>query len=122
MGAWLSTSANNNNGTEAMSLEQLDIDHIPASHKVYAALFRDVSNADFLHAQLLARNPEFDYAFIDASSVISRLQLLSAIYRALTVWTDGTLLTATPHAEVVLSMSPNNNVPPPSHSLCASPC
>lgn len=120
MGVWLSTSANNNKH-ETMSLEQLDLDHIPASHKVYAALFRDVSNADFLHAQLLARNPEFDYAFIDASSVISRLHLLSAIYRALTVLMDGTLLTATPHAEVVLSMSPNNNVPPPSHSSHAAP-
>ena len=93
-----------------MSLEALDIEHVPATHRVYAAFFRDVSNADFLHAQLLARNLDFDYAFIDASSVISRIQLLSGIYRALTTILDGTLLTATPHAEVVLSMSPSNSV------------
>ncbi|KAK1752762.1 kinase binding protein CGI-121-domain-containing protein [Echria macrotheca] len=93
-----------------MSLETLEIDHIPSSHRIHAALFHDVSNTDFLHAQLLARNPDFDYTFLDASSVISRLHVLSAIYRAVTTQLEGSLTTATPHSEVVLSLSPNNNI------------
>ncbi|KAK0745523.1 kinase binding protein CGI-121-domain-containing protein [Schizothecium vesticola] len=93
-----------------MSLETLTIDHLPPNYCVYAALFRDVSNPDFLHAQLLARNNAYDFAFIDASSVISRLHLLSAIFRGLTTLADGTLTATTPHAEIVLSFGVNNNV------------
>ncbi|KAK0631321.1 kinase binding protein CGI-121-domain-containing protein [Immersiella caudata] len=93
-----------------MALETLNLEHIPSTHRVYAAFFRDVTNSDFLHAQLLARNPDFDYAFIEASSVISRRHLQSAIFNALVTILDGTLLSATPHSEVVLSMSPNNNI------------
>ncbi|RBR24742.1 uncharacterized protein FIESC28_02515 [Fusarium coffeatum] len=52
-----------------MSLEAVTLEHLPASHKVYIALFSDVQNAAFLHQQLLARNPEFEYAFIDASVI-----------------------------------------------------
>ncbi|KAK1827388.1 kinase binding protein CGI-121-domain-containing protein [Podospora conica] len=93
-----------------MSLETLSIDHLPPNYRVHAALFRDVSNPDFLHAQLLARNNAYDFAFIDAASVISRLHLLSAIFRALTTLADGTLTATTPHAEIVLSFGVNNNV------------
>jgi EKC/KEOPS complex subunit CGI121/TPRKB len=59
-----------------MSLETVTLEHLPASHKVYVALFRNVKNAAFLHQQLLARNPEFEYAFIDAS-VVSSVQTKS---------------------------------------------
>lgn len=54
-----------------MSLETVTVEHLPASHKVHVALFRDVRNAAFLHQQLLGRNPDFEYAFIDASVVSS---------------------------------------------------
>jgi EKC/KEOPS complex subunit CGI121/TPRKB len=54
-----------------MALETVTLEHLPALHKVYVALFRDIKNAAFLHQQLLARNPEFEYAFIDASVVSS---------------------------------------------------
>ncbi|KAK3341997.1 kinase binding protein CGI-121-domain-containing protein [Lasiosphaeria hispida] len=93
-----------------MSLETIQIEHVPATHRVHVALFRDVSNADFLQSQLLARNADFEYAFIDASSVASRLQLLSAVYRALTNLIDGTLQTNNVHSEVVISLSPSNNI------------
>ncbi len=93
-----------------MALEKLDLEHIPPEYQVYAAFFRDVSNADFLHAQLLSRNSEFEYAFIDASSVISRLHLLSAVYSALNVLLDGTLRTPNVHSEIVVSMNTSNNV------------
>jgi hypothetical protein len=36
---------------------------------VHVALFKDVTNAAFLRIQLLEANPDFDYAFLDASMV-----------------------------------------------------
>ncbi|KAK3904554.1 kinase binding protein CGI-121-domain-containing protein [Staphylotrichum tortipilum] len=93
-----------------MTLEKLDLEHIPPAYQVYAALFRNVSNAEFLHAQLLSRNSDFEYAFIDASSVISRLHLLSAVYSAVNVLLDGTLRTPNVHSEIVVSMNISNNI------------
>jgi hypothetical protein len=60
----------------AMALESINLEHLPASHTVNAALFRDVKNASFLHQQLLAGNSHFEYAFIDASVVSTRPQPL----------------------------------------------
>ena len=53
-------------------IETVQLEHVPSTHRVYASFFKDVSNADFLQSQLLARNSEFEYAFIDASSVGNR--------------------------------------------------
>jgi hypothetical protein len=36
---------------------------------VHVALFKNVKNASFLRRQLLEANPEYDYAFLDASMV-----------------------------------------------------
>ncbi|KAL2129435.1 hypothetical protein VTI74DRAFT_7809 [Chaetomium olivicolor] len=96
--------------TEEMALEKIDLEHIPSTYQVYAALFRDVANTEFLHAQLLSRNSEFEYAFVDASSVLSRLHLLSAVYSALNVLIDGTLRTPNVHSEIVVSLNTNNNI------------
>lgn len=52
-----------------MSLETVVLEHLPDSHSVRIALFRQVENAAFLHQQLLARNAAFEYAFVDASAV-----------------------------------------------------
>jgi EKC/KEOPS complex subunit CGI121/TPRKB len=116
-----------------MSLEIVSLEHLPDSHKVYVALFRDVQNAAFLHQQLLARKPEFEYAFIDASvvssarstrlryravsintednhQVVSRLQLLSAVFKATSTAVNGALRTPNVHSEVVCAMSSSNNV------------
>lgn len=41
------------------------------TYPVQVALFKDVKNAEFLRTQLLAANPEFDYAFLDAAMVSS---------------------------------------------------
>lgn len=54
-----------------MAFETFALEHVPTEHAVHIALFRDVSNADFLHKQLLSRNADFEYAFIDASVVRS---------------------------------------------------
>lgn len=49
------------------------------AYPVQVALFRDVRNADFLRSQLLAANPEFDYAFLDAAmvSAVSTVPILT---------------------------------------------
>lgn len=39
------------------------------AYPVQVAMFNDVKNADYLRSQLLAANPEFDYAFLDAAMV-----------------------------------------------------
>lgn len=93
-----------------MSLEEIRLEHVPDTHRVLAGLYRNVSNAGYLQSQLLARNADFEYAFIDASSVLSRLHLLAAIYKALTVLMDGNLKTPNVHSEIVCSLSASNNV------------
>lgn len=55
--------------SETQVLETFHLEHVPETHSVHVAVFRDVANAAFLHQQLLARNAEFEYALIDASLV-----------------------------------------------------
>jgi EKC/KEOPS complex subunit CGI121/TPRKB len=93
-----------------MSLETIALEHVPPTHRVHVAFFRSVSNAAFLQSQLLARNPAFEYAFIDAAAIVSRLQLLAAVFRAVTGLLDGNLKTPNVHSEIVCSLSASNNV------------
>ncbi|KND91045.1 EKC/KEOPS complex subunit [Tolypocladium ophioglossoides CBS 100239] len=93
-----------------MSLETVVLEHLPASHTVYLALFRDVKNAAFLHQQLLDRNGDFEYAFVDASVVVSRRQLLSAVFKAVLAVVNGGLKTSNVHSEIVTSLSASNNI------------
>ncbi|KAG5918059.1 hypothetical protein E4U42_007008 [Claviceps africana] len=93
-----------------MSLETVPIEHLPAAYTVYLCLYRHVDNAAFLHQQLLDRNADFEYAFVDASAVISRRQLLSAVFKAVTSAASGALKTPNVHSEIVLSLNPSNNI------------
>jgi EKC/KEOPS complex subunit CGI121/TPRKB len=91
-------------------METITLEHIPVDYAVHLNFFRDVQNAAFLHSQLLYRNADFEYAFIDASVVVSRRQILAAIYKALTLLLDGSLKTPNVHSEIVASLSPSSNV------------
>lgn len=91
-------------------LETVNLEHVPPSHSVHVAFFKGVSNAGFLQSQLLARNADFEYAFIDATTVVSRLQVLAATYKALSVLLDGKLKSPNVHAETVLALSASNNI------------
>ncbi|KAI5865770.1 CGI-121-domain-containing protein [Durotheca rogersii] len=91
-------------------LEPIQIEHVPATHTVHVAVFRDVTNAAFLHEQLLGRNAAFEYALIDASSVVSRLHVLAAAYKAVSALLAGALRTPNVHSEIVCALSPNNNI------------
>ncbi|KAM6480474.1 kinase binding protein CGI-121-domain-containing protein [Trichoderma sp. SZMC 28011] len=93
-----------------MAVETIELEHVPASYRVYLALFRNVRNAAFLHQQLLARNAEFEYAFIDASTIVSRMHLLSAVFKAVNGSVTGALKTPNVHSETVVSLSPSNNI------------
>ncbi|RYP77197.1 hypothetical protein DL771_001246 [Monosporascus sp. 5C6A] len=91
-------------------VETIPLEHVPVTHSVHVAVFRDVANSEFLQQQLLSRNQDFEYAFIDASSVISRLQVLSAVYKAITIQLGGNMKTPNIHSEIVCSLSPTNNI------------
>ncbi|KAI1321971.1 kinase binding protein CGI-121-domain-containing protein [Xylariaceae sp. FL0255] len=91
-------------------LETIHLEHIPASHSVHVAVFQDVDNSDFLHQQLLARNAEYEFALIDASVITSRIQVLSAVFKAITAQVAGTMKTPNVHSEIVCSLSPTNNI------------
>ncbi|RFU32709.1 hypothetical protein B7463_g3611, partial [Scytalidium lignicola] len=50
-------------------LQSFNLEHLPLSHTIHIALFKNVKNSAFLHQQLLAGNTEFEYAFLDASLI-----------------------------------------------------
>ena len=57
-------------------LQTFSLAHLPPSLAIHVVLYQDVKNAEFLQQQLLQGNPEFEYAFVDASVVGSgNLQL-----------------------------------------------
>ncbi|EDU43735.1 CGI-121-domain-containing protein [Pyrenophora tritici-repentis] len=80
------------------------------AYPVHVGLFTDVANAAFLRSQLLDANPHFDYAFLDASMIISPQHLLSATFLALHNFLTSRPKTRTPHSELVFRLSPNNNI------------
>jgi hypothetical protein len=50
------------------NIRTFHLPHYP-DYPIYVALFKNVTNAEFLRGQLLAANQEFDYAFLDAAMV-----------------------------------------------------
>ena len=64
-------------------LTTLHLAHTPPDLAVHIALCRDLRNAAFLRQQLLAGNPLFEYALLDASAVSPfplQFRLTHAIY------------------------------------------
>lgn len=47
---------------------QISLPHLP-QHPVHVSLFEEVRNAAFLREQLVAANAEYEYAFVDATTV-----------------------------------------------------
>jgi EKC/KEOPS complex subunit CGI121/TPRKB len=50
-------------------LQTVQLEHLPPTHAIHIALYRNVTNAAFLQQQLLAGNTDFEYALIDAGVV-----------------------------------------------------
>ncbi|PFH62169.1 hypothetical protein XA68_14838 [Ophiocordyceps unilateralis] len=93
-----------------MPLEIVSLDHVPAKFAIHVALFHNVRNAAFLQRQLLDRNAEFEYAFVDASIILSRNHILSAVFKAIIAQAQGTLETPNIHSEIVVHLSPSHNI------------
>ncbi|CAL3972354.1 unnamed protein product [Diplocarpon coronariae] len=91
-------------------LQTIHLEHLPTSYDLHVALYRNVTNASFLHQQLLAGNAEYEYALIDARVVVSRVHVLAAAYRAINDMLENRLRSRNVHAEIVFSLSPNNNI------------
>ncbi|KEZ45890.1 hypothetical protein SAPIO_CDS1262 [Scedosporium apiospermum] len=91
-------------------MDSLTLEHLPTDCIVHIALFKNIKNAAFLHSQLLARNADFEYAFIDASIVVSRRQLLAAAYKSINALLNDSLLTPNVHSEIVVNLNPSTNI------------
>ncbi|KAK2757022.1 hypothetical protein FQN54_004991 [Arachnomyces sp. PD_36] len=91
-------------------LQTFHLSHLPPSTPIHVALYRNLENASFLREQLLSGNSEFEYAFIDASMILSTTHALSAAFRAINDYTSGRLKSRNVHSEIVFSLSPNNNI------------
>ncbi|KKY19473.1 putative zinc finger ccch-type protein [Diplodia seriata] len=91
------------------AVQTLALPHL--SHApVHVALFQHVRNAAFLRQQLLAGNQAFEYAFLDATALLSTTHVLAAVFRALNDQLNGRLRSRNVHSEIVFSLSPNNNI------------
>ncbi|KAK9470753.1 kinase binding protein CGI-121-domain-containing protein [Dipodascopsis tothii] len=77
---------------------------------VWTGLVRDVGNAAEIRAALLAGDAAYEYAFVDASTILSREHLLAAVNRALTDREHDAVRTKNIHSEIVFALSPNGNI------------
>ncbi|QDS70557.1 hypothetical protein FKW77_010443 [Venturia effusa] len=83
--------------------------HLPYTC-VHVSLFNHVKNAAFLRKQLMDGNAEFEYAFLDATMIVSVNHVLAAVFRAINDSIHGRLKSRNVHSEIVFSLSPNNNI------------
>jgi EKC/KEOPS complex subunit CGI121/TPRKB len=60
-------------------LETLQLEHLPEGYNLHVALYTSVTNASFLHQQLLAGNTDFEYGLIDPTVVRLYILLLLVI-------------------------------------------
>ncbi|KAI9704980.1 MAG: hypothetical protein M1836_006760 [Candelina mexicana] len=91
-------------------LQAIHLSHLPPDQPIYVSLYQDVKNAAFLRSQLLSGNSDFEYAFIDASVIVSSTHILAAVFRAVNDMLNGRLKSRNVHSETVFSLSPNNNI------------
>lgn len=95
--------------TAIAAMETITLPHLPNS-PIQVCLFNNVQNSTFLRQQLLQGNSDFEYAFLDASVLISTSHVLAACFRAISDSLNGRLKTRNVHSEIVFALSPNNNV------------
>jgi hypothetical protein len=90
-------------------METITLPHLPNS-PIQVCLFNNVKNSAFLRQQLLQGNSDFEYAFLDASVLISTSHVLAACFKAISDSLNNRLKTRNVHSEIVFALSPNNNV------------
>ncbi|KAJ9106678.1 hypothetical protein QFC20_004009 [Naganishia adeliensis] len=88
---------------------------------IHLCLFQNVTNSASLRTRLVqaatmegaegdVARDELDYGFVEASMVVSREHILTAIYQALQAASSQNLRTKTVHSEVLLALHPSNNI------------
>lgn len=90
-------------------METVTLPHLP-NQPLHIILFRNLANAPFLRQQLLQGNSDFQYAFLDAATILSRDQVLGGCFRAINDMLQERLKSKNVHSEIVFSLSQNNNV------------
>lgn len=90
--------------------EEIQLAHLPPELKLYVTCYIDVENAAYLRQQLLSANQEFNYAFLDVSSILSRRHVLAACFRALNDQMHDRLKSNNVQSEIVFCLNPNNNI------------
>jgi EKC/KEOPS complex subunit CGI121/TPRKB len=91
-------------------LQAIQLSHMPPGMALYVTLYRDVKNATLLRQQLLDCNADFEYAFMDASMILTTTHVLAASFRAMNDYLHGRLKSRNVHSEIVFALSPNNNI------------
>lgn len=91
-------------------LQSINLAHMPPELALHVALYRDVRNAAFLRQQLLDGNADFEYAFIDATMILTTTHVLAATFRAMNDYLQERLKSRNVHSEIVFALSPNNNI------------
>lgn len=91
-------------------METITLPHLPVTHSLHAILFENVENAAFLRQQLLEGNTDYEYAFLDASVLLSRKHIFAACWKAINDSLQERLRTRNVHSEIVFALSTNNNV------------
>jgi EKC/KEOPS complex subunit CGI121/TPRKB len=103
-------------------MQRFDLQCSFPTDPVYVFLFTEVSNAIALRSKLLAGDPDYRYAFLDASlvvpfaqtlngfQIVSRLQVLAAVNRALHDERYCNLRTKHLHSEIVYALAATQNV------------
>jgi EKC/KEOPS complex subunit CGI121/TPRKB len=89
-------------------VQRFTLPHVPVP--IYISFYTSVTNTPFLRSQLLAGNKSFEYAFIDATLILSTKHLLAAVFRACNDWSSNRLKSHNIHSEIVFSLGANNNI------------
>ncbi|KAL8691818.1 MAG: hypothetical protein Q9218_003036 [Villophora microphyllina] len=86
-------------------LKTINLAHVPEETPVHIAFYENVKNAGFLQQQLLDGNSAFEYAFIDASVILSSTHVLAAVFRAVNDWRNGRMKSKNVHSEIVFCLT-----------------
>lgn len=79
---------------------------------VFVAHFHNVppTTLDTVKLQLVAKNPLYDYCFLNTAHIVSQEQLRCALHRAVQNMVRGTMRANTVYTEALFGLSPVNNL------------
>jgi EKC/KEOPS complex subunit CGI121/TPRKB len=90
----------------------ITLPHLPP-HALHLTLLLSLSAATAarLRTALISHDPAFEYAFVDARTLLSRTHVLAGAFQALrNALVGGKVRTRNVHSEVVFCLGGNNNV------------